>query len=223
MKKKIIITVCMAMTVLTGLAQSPLSFHAKAGIGTSHFHGKHSSSDTQIAYKAGVGAEYVLNKTLVLQSALEFVSIGGKDEISQIGKAKMHELYLQIPLMIGARLHLGRDYHASLSVGPYAAICVACNTSGESYVYSKQGGYLCKIDTFGSMVDGKMCNNRFDAGIALGLTFEYRRFIIGTEMQVGLVKINEQINQMIDYSEEGGYFPKNFAAFFTLGYRFWYP
>ena len=133
MKKKIIITVCMAMTVLTGLAQSPLSFHAKAGIGTSHFHGKHSSSDTQIAYKAGVGTEYVLNKTWVLQSALEFVSIGGKDEISHIGKAKMHELYLQIPLMIAARLHLGRDYHASLSVGPYAAIGVAGKTSGETY------------------------------------------------------------------------------------------
>ena len=213
MKKKIIITVCMAMTVLTGLAQSPLSFHAKAGIGTSHFHGKHSSSDTQIAYKAGVGTEYVLNKTWVLQSALEFVSIGGKDEISHIGKAKMHELYLQIPLMIAARLHLGRDYHASLSVGPYAAIGVAGKTSGETYDYSSssmQGGYQFKIDTFGSMVDGKMGNNRFDAGIALGLTFEYRRFIIGAETQVGLVKVNEQINQMIGHSEEGGYFPKNF-------------
>ena len=209
MKKKIIITVCMAMTVLTGLAQSPLSFHAKAGIGTSHFHGKHSSSDTQIAYKAGVGAEYVLNKTWVLQSALEFVSIGGKDEISHIGKAKMHELYLQIPLMIAARLHLGKDYHASLSVGPYAAIGVAGKTSGETYDYSSssmQGGYQFKIDTFGSMVDGKMGNNRF---------------IIGAETQVGLVKVNEQINQMIGHSEEGGYFPKNFAAFFTLGYRFW--
>ena len=95
------------------------------------------------------------------------------------------------PLMIGARLHLGRDYHASLSVGPYAAIGVAGKTSGETYDYSSssmQGGYQFKIDTFGSMVDGKMGNNRFDAGIALGLTFEYRRFIIGTEMQVGLGK-----------------------------------
>ncbi len=75
-----------------------------------------------------------------------------------------------------------------------------------------QGGYQFKIDTFGSMVDGKMGNNRFDAGIALGLTFEYRRFIIGAETQVGLVKVNEQINQMIGHSEEGGYFPKNFAV-----------
>lgn len=94
----------------------------------------------------------------MLQSALEFVSIGGKDEISHIGKAKMHELYLQIPLMIAARLHLGKDYHASLSVGPYAAIGVAGKTSGETYDYSSssmQGGYQFKIDTFGSMVDGK--------------------------------------------------------------------
>ncbi|MCR6505501.1 PorT family protein [Bacteroides muris (ex Fokt et al. 2023)] len=223
MKKKIIITVCMAMAALTGLAQSPLSFHAKAGIGTSHFHGKHSGSDTQMAYKAGIGAEYVLNKTWVLQSALEFVSIGGKDEIGHVGNARMHELYLQIPLMTAARLHLGKDYHASLSVGPYAAIGVAGKTSGETYNHSSsvQEGYRFKTGTFGSMADGKMGNHHFDAGIAVGLTFEYKRFIIGAETQVGLVKVNEQINQMISHSEEGGgYFPKNFAAFFTLGYRF---
>ena len=103
MKKKIIITSLYGNDRTDRSGTKPLSFHAKAGIGTSHFHGKHSSSDTQIAYKAGVGTVYVLNKTWVLQSALEFVSIGGKDEISHIGKAKMHELYLQIPLMIAAR------------------------------------------------------------------------------------------------------------------------
>lgn len=223
MKKKTIITACMAMTVLAGMAQSPLSFHAKAGIGTSHFHGKHSGSDTKIAYKAGAGAEYVLNRTWVLQSALEFVSIGGKDEINHVGNARMNELYLQIPLMIAARLPLGRDYHASLSAGPYAAIGVAGKTSGEIYNHSDssmQGGRRFKIGTFGSITDGKMGNHRFDAGIALGLALEYRRFLIGAEAQVGLVKVNEQLNQVTGHSEERGYFPRNFASFFTLGYRF---
>ena len=49
--------------------------------------------------------------------------------------------------------------------------------------YAQMGIKGFKIDTFGSMVDGKMGNNSFDAGIALGLTFEYRRFIIGAETQ----------------------------------------
>ena len=68
-----------------------------------------------------------------------------------------------------------------------------------------------------------MGNNRFDAGLAIGLTFDYRRFIIGAEVQVGFVTVNKQLNQMIQ-EEYGGYdkyLPKNFASFFTLGYRFW--
>ena len=46
--------------------------------------------------------------------------------------------------MIAARLHLGKDYHASLSVGPYAAIGVAGKTSGETYDYSRA---VCREDT----------------------------------------------------------------------------
>lgn len=224
MKKKIIITLCLAMTALHGLAQSPLSFHAQAGIGTSQFYGKYSGSDTKIAYKAGIGAVYSLNKTWALQSALEFVSIGGKDEISQIGRARMNEMYLQIPLLVAVRLPLGKEYQAALSVGPYAAIGIAGKTSGKTYdngSSSLQAGYRFQVGTFGSMVDGKMGNNRFDAGIDVRLVFDYRRFIIGAEAQVGLVKVNEQINQLISNPEEGSYLPKNFATFFTLGYRFW--
>ena len=82
--RKIIIIICFAMAALASSAQSPISFHAKAGIGTSNFWGKHSSSETRIAYKAGIGAEYALSRTWVVQSALEFVSIGGKDEIKYV-------------------------------------------------------------------------------------------------------------------------------------------
>ncbi|WP_373837216.1 outer membrane protein, partial [Bacteroides heparinolyticus] len=117
--KKIIAILCMAVIVLNSAAQSPLSFHAKAGIGTSRFHGKDANSETKIAYKAGIGAEYALNKTWVVQSALEFVSIGGKDEIGHIHGARMNELYLQLPVTLAARLHLGKNYHASLAAGPY--------------------------------------------------------------------------------------------------------
>ena len=223
--KKALMIMCMAVATSAVRAQSPISFYAEAGIGTSRLYGKHSCCDTRIACKAGIGAKYALNKTWVLQSALEFVSIGGKDDMDYVKNAKMNELYLQIPVRIAARLPLGKDYHASLNAGPYIACGVGGKTSGSIPYYhdtgSSDGNRLFKIDTFGSRVDGKMGNNRFDAGIALVLTFEYRRFIIGAETQVGLVKVNEQINQMIGHSEEGGYFPKNFAAFFTLGYRFW--
>ena len=121
----------MAVAASTAQAQSPLSFYAEAGIGTSRLYGKHSCCDTRIACKAGIGAKYTLNKTWVLQSALEFVSIGGKDDMDYVKNAKMNELYLQIPVRIAARLPLGKDYYASLNAGPYIACGVGGKTSGS--------------------------------------------------------------------------------------------
>lgn len=219
--RKIIITFCFALMALAGMAQSPFSFHTKAGIGTSNFWGKHSNSETKIAYKIGVGAEYALNRTWVLQSALEFVSLGGKDEIGHVGNADINELYLQLPIMMAARLRLGKDYHASLSAGPYIACGVGGKTTGELFrEYSDNSNYRFKLDTFGSMQNQNMGNKRFDAGFVIGLMFEYRKFMFGADVQVGLVKINEQISQMIGSTEDGAFLPKNFASFFTLGYRF---
>ncbi|EGF56225.1 porin family protein [Bacteroides fluxus] len=220
--RKIIIIICFAMAALASSAQSPISFHAKAGIGTSNFWGKHSSSETRIAYKAGIGAEYALSRTWVVQSALEFVSIGGKDEI-KYGKADMNELYLQIPVMMAARLTLNKNYHISLSAGPYVAIGLGGKTSGERHDYTgshHSNDYRFKLDTFGSMLDNNMGNQRFDTGIAMGLTFEYHRFVIGAETQVGFVTVNKQLNLMMNPDGYSEYLPRNFAAFFTVGYRF---
>lgn len=218
--KRMVMTLCLAAVALAGMAQSPLSFHAKAGIGTSYLWGKHSNSETRIAYKMGVGAEYALNRTWVLQSALEFVSIGGKDELV-FGKANMSELYLQLPVMMAARLELGKDYHASLSAGPYIACGVGGKTSGTFYRDDDNpNGNRFRLDTFGSMQHLNMGNKRFDAGIVIGLAFEYHKFRIGADVQVGLVRINEQINQLMSYTETGSYLPKNFASFFTVGYSF---
>lgn len=117
--KKALMIMCMAVATSAVRAQSPISFYAEAGIGTSRLYGKHSGSDTQIACKAGIGAEYALNKTWALRSALE-----------------------------------------------------------------------------------------------------YRRLVIGAEAQVGLVKVNQQLRQVIDTEEFHNYLPRNFASFFTVGYKF---
>lgn len=219
--KKIIISLCMALIALNSPAQNPFSLHAKAGIGTSRFHGKDANSETKIAYKAGIGAEYALNKTWVVRSALEFVSIGGQDEIGHIHNARMNELYLQLPVALAARLHLGKNYHASLAAGPYAAIGVGGTTSGEVYnPISSRPASPFRVETFGKMIDGKMGNNRFDAGIAVSIALEYRRFVFGAEAQVGLTTVNKQLARMSGMPDEEKYLPKNIASFFTLGYRF---
>ncbi|WP_373799744.1 hypothetical protein [Bacteroides heparinolyticus] len=78
-----------------------------------------------------------------------------------------------------------------------------------------------RVETFGKMIDGKMGNNRFDAGIAVSIALEYRRFVFGAEAQVGLMTVNKQLARMSGMPDEEKYLPKNIASFFTLGYRFW--
>lgn len=149
---------------------------------------------------------------------------GGKDDMDYVKNAKMNELYLQIPIRIAARLPLGKDYHASLNAGPYIACGVGGKTSGSIPYYhdagSSSGNRLFKIDTFGNVLENNAGNRRLDGGIIVGITFEYRRLIIGAEAQVGLVKINQQLRQVIDTEEFHNYLPRNFASFFTVGYKF---
>lgn len=221
--KKVMMIISLAVAALTVQAQSPFSFYAETGIGTSRLYGRHSGSDTQISYKTGVGAEYTLNKTWALQSALEFVSIGGKDNIKYVENtlinAKMNELYLQIPLMAATRLPLGKNYHAAVIFGPYIACGIGGKTSGK-IPHDFDGYSRFKIDTFGSVLENNAGNRRLDGGIIVKIAFQYHKFIIGAEAQMGLVKINQQLRQVIDTKEFRNYLPKNFASFFTIGYKF---
>lgn len=126
--------------------------------------------------------------------------------------------------MVAARLPLGENYHASLGLGPYIACGVGGKTSGsikQDYAHSGHDGYYrFRTSTFGSVLENKAGNRRLDGGVIIEIAFEYRRFIIGAEAQVGLVKVNQQLRQVIETEEFQGYLPKNFASFFTIGYKF---
>lgn len=223
--KQTILILFFAIIALGAAAQSPISFQVKAGVGTSNFWGKGAESDTRIAYKVGVGMAYELSKTWAVQPSLNFVSIGGKKEIEYVGKVNMNELYLQLPIMMTARLNLGKNYSASLSAGPYIAYGVGGKTSGnieEETIWGSSGtnSYNFRVDTFGKLIDNKMGNQRFDAGFMFGVNIEYHRFVFGAELQLGMTKVNDKLDSILQSSELTNFSPKNLASFFTVGYRF---
>lgn len=222
--RKIIMVLCLAMVVVASPAQNRLSFHAKAGIGTSYLRlDKTRDSDTRLAYKAGLGMEYALSRRWSLQSGLEMVSIGGRETLSGIGEANMSEIYLQVPVLAAACLNLGKEYLVSLSAGAYTACLIRGKIDVRNTIHEKEDARLnfsFREDALGSLENKKISNVRFDAGIALRLTFEYRRFSFGTEVQGGFVTVNKAAWKIMEFFGRKGYAPKNLASFFTLGYRF---
>lgn len=223
--KQTLLTLFFVIIALGAAAQSPFSFQVKAGVGTSNFWGKDSESNTRIAYKVGAGVNYEINRTWIVQTSLNFVSIGAREEVEYVGKANMNELYLQLPVLMTARLNLGKNYSASLSAGPYVAYGVGGLTSGEEeYDYSSSHHqperYMFRLKTFGNISEGHMGNKRFDAGMMFGVNFEYYRFLFGAELQLGMIKVNDQLEALFQTSDFGKFSPKNLASFFTVGYRF---
>lgn len=220
MKKAIFLLYILLLAPLAMRGQSPLSYHAEAGIGTSCFYGHLSKSDTRIAYKAGIGATYLLRPSFGLQSGVEIVSIGGKRQILDVNSGNMNSVYLQVPLLAEARLHFSKDYHASLAAGPYMAFGIGGKTKGTIATASSSSSsdnYNFSIPTFGNLIDGKAGSKYFDWGLRIRLTLEYKRFIAGAEVQMGLRTVNTQLQYAINGL--GGFNPKNLGTFFTLGYR----
>ena len=67
------------------------------------------------------------------------------------------------------------------------------------------GGIPVEIDTFGK---GGLDLRRFDYGVAIGLSVEYRHYMIGVEGRLGLCKLQKELQG------------KNITGFVTAGYKF---
>ena len=125
---------------------------------------------------------------------LNFVSKGSKEDGKDLGKAKVNMLYLELPIMLSARLHLtktsnlvflGRALYGLWSRRQNVDRCMVTD-SGITGFHNVHKEY--KLNTFGGMTDGNMGCKRFDAGVGLGIAYEYRRIVVDLEGQLGLVK-----------------------------------
>ena len=73
------------------------------------------------------------------------------------------------------------------------------------------------------MTDGNMGCKRFDAGVGLGIAYEYRRIVVGLEGQLGLVKVHDGVSglsELENMTELKDYAPKNLLMLVSVGYNF---
>lgn len=194
--KRLLSLVCVSMLAIAASAQ--ITWNAKAGAGLATLWGSDADgAKPHFVAKAGVGIEKPLSANWSLMPSFEVAWKGFKIDESNF-EATADFLYLQIPIVAAYRLNLSSDWNMTLKAGPYVAYAVYDHyKSLESY-----GGWS-------KSSSGSTDIKKFDAGIDVGVDFEYHRFVFGVEGEMGflsLVGSEAKIN--------------NLAFYATVGYKF---
>ena len=139
------------------------------------------------------GLEEILFPFLV--PVLVFRFRNGVTDAWDVVDVTINQLYLELPLMVGARIHTASNFDLLFKGGPYLAYGVGGKT--------KIDGVSEKADTFGD--DGL---KRFDAGLGLGVAFEFGKIVVGVETGTSFTKV------------ASGASAYNLSALATIGYKF---
>lgn len=200
--KKLAFFILLSLVTLATYAQSDLKWNVNAGIGMSNWYGDDSDGiDAKFAYKVGVGFEVPFANTDVwsFQTGLNFISKGAKgaglNDDWDVVDVTINQLYLELPLMVGARIHTASNFDLLFKGGPYLAYGIGGKAKADDI----------KVDTFGN--DG-LDLKRFDAGLGLGVAFEFDKIVVGVETGTSFTKV---------FSGVSAY---NLSALATIGYRF---
>lgn len=200
--KKGLILVLFALVSTVSFAQ--ISWSGKVGMNMSNFTGD-METDMRVGFNLGVGMEYSFTDLWSLQTGLMFSQKGAKSEVEGESE-KYNPLYLEIPVMAGARFAVTDNQSVLVKAGPYFGIGIAGKVKSE---YSEDGeSFSEKADFFGD--DG---GKRFDCGLGIGVAYEINKFFVSLDGQFGFTPV-------IDFDVEGVSNPKNMNFSIGVGYKF---
>ena len=146
------------------------------------------NTDMKIGFQAGVGMEYAFTDMWSIRPSLLFTTKGAK-----VGSAKATPMYLELPVMAAVSFAIADAQNIVVKAGPYFAYGIA---GKEKYGDIKENFF----------VDGV---KRFDAGIGVGVAYEFSKFFVDLTGEVGLAKL---------YDADGA--PKNTNFAIGFGYKF---
>jgi len=226
-------------------SKSPWSFGVKAGINLPDV-----SADinfNKVGFNAGVMVDYDLGKRFFLSSGMEFTTKGGKFhqnyinqmlqsseegvELALLGQSngKLNLMYLQLPLTVGYKLPVSKDFNITFKVGGYLAYGVEARFKEElKGTYIKDGEhypYNFKMKYNGYSNAGL---ERWDWGLLGGVGFEYKKFSVNLSYEIGLRNLNNDFYYHSYTGGEGNGYSgcankpkwKNRNATLSVGYKF---
>ena len=166
----------------------------KAGINISKV--TNSDSKTKVGLVAGVEAEYGIAENFGLQFGVLYSMQGDKPKVGS-GSEKLD--YINIPIMAQYYVIPGLAIKAGVQPGFLVR-------AKNKYDY-ENGGIAIHTDA-----DIKDACNKVDLSIPVGISYEYKSFVLDARYNIGLTKVYKS-----DYSDKSC---RNSVFAITLGYKF---
>lgn len=194
--KRLILIASIMMLAAGAYAQhevGSVTFQPKVGMNISTFTDDN-EADPRFAFVVGTEFEYQVTQKLSLSAGLLYSMQGARGDVSLDNYAPLKMTiktnYINIPLL--ANVYVAKGLALKLGIQP------ALNV---------ESGFLIDDGPGGSLSDAGIDINEFDVAIPLGVSYEYKNFVIEGRYNLGLTKIYEH-----DAS-------KHSVFQFTLGYK----
>ena len=166
----------------------------KAGINISKV--TNSDSKTKVGLVAGVEAEYGIAENFGLQFGVLYSMQGDKPKVGS-GSEKLD--YINIPIMA--------QYYVIPGLAIKAGVQPGFLVRAKNKWDYENGGIAVHTDA-----DIKDACNKVDLSIPVGISYEYKSFVLDARYNIGLTKVYKS-----DYSDKSC---RNSVFAITLGYKF---
>jgi len=138
----------------------------------------------------GLVADISINKKFSIMPELLYIEkgagISGKDENGNTLDITMNLDYIQIPVNLAYKFHVGRSSNIFLFAGPYFGYAFSANWKGETIVDGEKEKKSEKID----LGKGEDELNPLDIGFVIGLGFQYGQGFFKLQVISGSTNLN---------------------------------
>ncbi len=207
--KKLFLIIAFICSVWGLNAQTGITWNAELGLGASGWVGNGSSNSKALFnQRVGVKIDVPLSGLVSFQTGLYWASKGASFKEEGV-KTTVNQNYYQMPLL--AAFHIGTlsNFDLLLTAGPYFAYGVNGKSEIDNGAYEITWNTFddIKVETPTEQMYEWQGLKRFDAGIQVGLGFDFEKWTVGINGEIGLCRV----------WNDG---PRNAGFFGSVAYKF---